>query len=63
MNYHDGEINSSCSSPNNVRMIKSRRIRWARHASCMEGMRNSYKILVGRVKERPLGKYLHRLGG
>jgi len=39
-------------SPNNVRLIKSRRMRWTRHVAHMGEMRNAYKILVG----KPEGK-------
>jgi hypothetical protein len=38
-----------------IRMIKSRRMRWVRHAACMTVMRNAYKILVG----KPEGKSLY----
>jgi len=32
---HNEEINDLYSSPNIVRVIKSRRMRWARHVECM----------------------------
>jgi hypothetical protein len=32
---HNDELHSLYSSPNIVRMIKSRRMRWARHVACM----------------------------
>jgi hypothetical protein len=35
-----------CSSPNIIRMIKSRRMRWVDHLAHMEEMRNLYRILV-----------------
>jgi hypothetical protein len=36
-------------------MIKSRRMRWAGHVTCMEDKRNAYRILVGKPEEeRPL---------
>jgi hypothetical protein len=46
------------SSPNIIKMIKSRRMRWAGHAASMEEKRNAYGILVGkpeakRLLERP----------
>jgi hypothetical protein len=52
---HNDELHSLYSSPNIVRVIKSRRMRWAGHVACMgegrpEGM-------------RPLGRPRHRLGG
>jgi hypothetical protein len=39
-------------SPNIIRVIKSRRMRWGRHVVCMGEMKNMYKILV----EKPQGK-------
>jgi hypothetical protein len=48
-------------SPNIVTMIKSRRIRGARHIVCMGDRRNVYKILVGKLERmRPLGRPRHR---
>jgi hypothetical protein len=40
------------SSPNTIRMIKSRRMRWAGHGARMWEKRNAYRILVGSQKER-----------
>jgi hypothetical protein len=38
-------------------MIKSRRMRWARHVARMGKKRNAYKILVGNLEgKRPLGR-------
>jgi hypothetical protein len=43
-------------SPNIIRMIKSRRIRWAGHVECMV-MRNAYEIVVGRSEGKiPVGR-------
>jgi hypothetical protein len=45
------------SSPNIIRMIKSRRMRWAGHVALMEEKRNLYRILVGKPEgKRPLGR-------
>ena len=41
------------SLPNIVRVIKSRRLRWAGHVARMEVRRSAFKILTGK---RPLGK-------
>ena len=41
-------------SPNIVRMIKSRRLRWAGHEARMEEDRSSFKILTGNLQEREL---------
>jgi hypothetical protein len=58
---HNGELHSLYSSPNIVRMIKSRRMRWARHVACMGEGRGVYRVLVGRPKgKRPLGRPRHR---
>jgi hypothetical protein len=43
------------SSPSIVMLIKSRRIRWARHVIHVGEMRYGYKILVGNLKGRDLG--------
>jgi hypothetical protein len=42
------------SSPNIIRTIKSRRIRWERHVARMGEKRNAYRIMVG----NPEGKRL-----
>jgi hypothetical protein len=42
---HNEELHN-LSSPNIIRMIKSRRMRWAGHETQM-GEKNSYRILVG----------------
>jgi hypothetical protein len=48
---------TACSSANNVRVIKSRRMRWAGHVTRMEEGRDVYKNFVGRPEEnRPLGR-------
>jgi hypothetical protein len=40
------------SSPSIIRMIKSRRMRWAGNVARMGEKRNSYRILVGRPKSQ-----------
>ena len=42
-------------SPNIVRMIKSRRLRWAEHVARMEESRSAFKILTGKPRG-PLGR-------
>jgi hypothetical protein len=49
---HNYELYSLYSSPNIVRVIKSRRVRWARHVARMEEGRGVYRVLVW----RPEGK-------
>jgi hypothetical protein len=40
-----------------MRIIKSRRMRWARHVARMGEKRNVYSLLVGKPdRERPLGR-------
>ena len=47
-------------SPNIVRVIKSRRLRWAGHVARMEEGRSAFKILTGKSKgKRPLGRPRH----
>jgi hypothetical protein len=58
---HNEELLSLYSSPSIIRMIKSRRMRWAGHIACIKEKRDSYKI-GGRTpgRKRPLGKLRHR---
>jgi transcription termination factor 2 len=45
------------SSLNIVRVIKSRRMRWAGHVARMEEGRGVYRVFIGRPEgERPLGR-------
>jgi len=45
------------SSPNIVRVIKSRRMRWAGHVARMGEGRGAYRVLVGKPEgRRPLGR-------
>jgi hypothetical protein len=42
-------------------MIKSRRMRWTRHAAHLGERRNAYMLLVGKPEgKRPLGNPRHR---
>jgi hypothetical protein len=53
---HDEELHNLYSSPNIMRMIKSRRMKWAEHVARMGETRNAYRILVGKPGgKRPLG--------
>jgi len=51
---HNDELHSLYSSPKIVRVIKSRRMRWAGHVACMGERRGIYRFFVG----RPEGKRL-----
>jgi hypothetical protein len=54
---HNEELHNLYSSPNIIRMIKSRRMRWAGHVAQMGEKRNTYRILVGKPEgNRPLGR-------
>jgi hypothetical protein len=45
------------SSPNIIKMIKSRKMRWVGHVARMGAMRNAYRILVEKPEgKRPLGR-------
>jgi hypothetical protein len=51
------ELNYLYSSPNYVRVIKSKRIRCVWHVACMEVREGVYRVLVDKPgKKRPLGK-------
>jgi hypothetical protein len=45
---HNEELHNLYSSTSIIRMIKSRRMKWAGHVERMGEMRNTYKILVGK---------------
>jgi hypothetical protein len=54
---HNGELHDLYSSPNIVRVSKSRRMRWAGHVARMGDGRGVYRVLVGRPEgKRPLGR-------
>jgi len=54
---HNKELNDLYSSPNIVRVIKSRRMRWAGHVARMGEEREVYRVLVGKPEgKRPLGR-------
>ena len=54
---HSEELNDLYSSPNIVRVTKSRRMGWAGHVARMGDTRGVYRILVGKSEgKRPLGR-------
>jgi hypothetical protein len=58
---HKEELYDLYSSPNIIRVIKSRRMRWAGHLACMKDRRGAYRVLVERPEgKRPLGRPRHR---
>jgi hypothetical protein len=58
---HNEELRDLYSSPSIIRIIKSRRMRWAGHVAQMAERRNAYRILVGKPEgKRPLGRPRHK---
>jgi hypothetical protein len=58
---HNEELYALYSSPNIIRVIKSRRLRWAGHVARMGERRGAYRALVGKPKgRRPLERPRHR---
>jgi hypothetical protein len=54
---HDEELNDLYSLPNIVRVVKSRRMRWAGHVARMGEVRGVHRVLVGKPEgRRPLGR-------
>jgi hypothetical protein len=60
---HNEELRKLYASPNIIRVIKSRRMKWVDHVVThdREGERNAYKILVGKPEgERPCERLKRR---
>jgi hypothetical protein len=58
---HKEELHNLYDSPNIIRVIKSRRMRWVGHIARMREMGNGYNILVGKLEgKRPLGGPMRR---
>jgi hypothetical protein len=58
---HNDELHGPYSSPNIVKVMKSRRMRLAGHVTCMEEGRGVYRVLVGRPEgKRPLERSRRR---
>jgi hypothetical protein len=54
---HNEELRDLYSSPSIIRIIKTRRMRWAGHVARMGEKRNAYRLLVGKPEgKRPLGR-------
>ena len=61
---HNEELNDLYASPNIVRVIKSRRMRWVGHVARMDKERGVYRVLVGKLEgRRPLGRPRRRWVG
>jgi hypothetical protein len=54
---YNEELHDLYSSPTIVRVIKSRRMRWAGHVACMGEGRGLYRVLVWKPEgKRPMGR-------
>jgi hypothetical protein len=54
---HNEELHNLYYSQNIIRIIQSRRMRWAGHVARMGEKRNVYRLLVGKPeRKRPLGR-------
>jgi hypothetical protein len=54
---HNDEIHNLYSSRSVIRIINSRRMRWARHEARMGNKKNLYRILVQKLEgKRPVGR-------
>jgi hypothetical protein len=59
---HNEELRDMYSSPSIIRLIKSRRMRWACYVARMGEKRNAYRLLVGKPEgKRSLGRPRHRI--
>ena len=58
---HNEELNDLYSSPNIVRVIKWRKMRWVGHVARVGKGRGMYRVMVGKPEgKRPLGRPRHR---
>jgi hypothetical protein len=54
---HNEELHNLYSSPDNIRQVKSRRMRWAGHVARMGEESKVYMVLVGKPEGKtPLGR-------
>jgi hypothetical protein len=49
---HSGELHNLYSSPDIIRQIKSRRMRWAGHVARMRKGRNEYRVFGGKARRK-----------
>jgi len=60
---HNEELNDLYSLPNILRVVKSRRMRWAGHVARMGEDRGVHRVLVGKPEgKRPFGRPRRRWG-
>jgi hypothetical protein len=58
---HNEELNYLYSSPDIVRVIKSRRMRWTGYVARMGERRGVYRVFVGKPEgKRPIGRHRRR---
>ena len=58
---YNEDLHAQYSSPNIIRVIKSRSMRWAGHVARMGNKRGVYRVLVGTPDgKRPLGRLSRR---
>jgi hypothetical protein len=58
---HNEKLHNFYSSPNIIRQIKSRRMRWEGHVARMGEERKVYRVLVGKPEGKNLlGRPMHR---
>ena len=61
---HNVELHPLYSSPNIIRNLKSRRLRWTGHVARMEQFRNAHRVLVGKPEsKRRLGRPRYTVDG
>ena len=54
---HNGELHDIYGKPDIIRIVKSRRLRWAGHVTRMGNERGAWKLLVGKPEgKRPVGR-------
>jgi hypothetical protein len=58
---HNEDLCDWCPTPSIIRMIKSKRMRWAGHVGRTGEKRNSYRLFVGNPEgKKPLGRARRR---
>jgi hypothetical protein len=58
---HNEKLHNLYTSPDIIRVIKSKRMRWVGHVACMGEIRNAYNILVGKPEgKKPHGRHRHK---
>jgi hypothetical protein len=58
---HNEELHNLGTSPNIIRVIKSRRMIWPGHVACMGEIKDAYRIFIQKPEgKRPLTRARHR---